>query len=110
MTQTDQPTPPRRSIGILLKILLGLLVLSALVVALLPFAVQWYLEDWLRDRGVVNVSISDVDINSVYLAVTGTHIEGINNRGTFRLPEGEPEITVRHVEEAKEIAAIHSQV
>ena len=48
--------------------------------------------------------ISDVDINSVYLAVTGTHIEGINNRGTFRLPEGEPEITARHVEEVKEIA------
>jgi cell division protein FtsA len=49
--------------------------------------------------------ISDVDINSVYLAVTGMHIEGINNRGTFRLPEGEPEITARHVEEVKEIAS-----
>ena len=49
--------------------------------------------------------ISDVDINSVYLAVTGSHIAGINNRGTFRLPEGEQEITGRHVEEVKEIAS-----
>ena len=49
--------------------------------------------------------ISDVDINSVYLAVTGAHIEGVNNRGTYRLPEGEPEILPRHIEEVKEIAS-----
>ena len=49
--------------------------------------------------------ISDVDINSVYLAVTGSHINGVNNRGTYRLPEGDPEIAVRHVEEVKEIAS-----
>ncbi|MBL47428.1 MAG: cell division protein FtsA [Roseibacillus sp.] len=49
--------------------------------------------------------ISDVDINSVFLAVTGPHIEGVNNRGTYRLPEGEPEIRREHVEEVKEIAS-----
>ena len=49
--------------------------------------------------------ISDVDINSVYLAVTGSHISGVNNRGTYRLPEGDPEIAARHVEEVKEIAS-----
>jgi cell division protein FtsA len=48
--------------------------------------------------------VSDVDINSVFLAVTGSHIVGTNNRGTYRLPEGDPEITSSHVEEAKEIA------
>ena len=56
--------------------------------------------------------ISDVDIGSVFLAVTGSHIQGLNNRGTYRLPEGEPEIRPRHVEEVKEIAsdiAIHSE-
>jgi cell division protein FtsA len=49
--------------------------------------------------------ISDVDINSVFLAVTGPHIEGINNRGTYRLPDGEPEIRPEHIEEVKEIAS-----
>ncbi len=49
--------------------------------------------------------ISDVDINSVFLAVTGPHIEGINNRGTYRLPDGEPEIRSEHIEEVKEIAS-----
>lgn len=49
--------------------------------------------------------ISDVDINSVFLAVTGPHIEGVNNRGTYRLPDGEPEIRHEHIEEVKEIAS-----
>jgi cell division protein FtsA len=49
--------------------------------------------------------MSDVDISSVFLAVTGPHIEGANNRGTYRLPEGEPEIRPRHVEEVKDIAS-----
>jgi len=30
---------------------------------------------------------ADVEIRSVLLAVTGNHIRGVNNRGTFRLPE-----------------------
>jgi len=48
--------------------------------------------------------VSDVDIHSVFLSVTGAHIEGINNRGTYRLPEGDDEVTIDHVSEAKEIA------
>jgi len=49
--------------------------------------------------------ISDVDINSVFLAVTGPHVEGVNNRGTYRVPEGDPEIRSEHIEEVKEIAS-----
>lgn len=48
--------------------------------------------------------LSDVDIHSVFLAVTGAHIEGLNNKGTFRLPEEEPSVLMEHVEEAKDIA------
>lgn len=48
--------------------------------------------------------VSDVDIKSVFLAVTGAHIQGVNNRGTYRLPDDETEIGIDHVEEAKEIA------
>lgn len=47
---------------------------------------------------------SDVEIGSVYLAVTGAHIQGVNNRGTFRLPDGEPVVGPEHVEEARTIA------
>ena len=38
---------------------------------------------------------ADVDIMTVYLSVTGAHIVGQNNRGTFRLPLG-PEQFVLH--------------
>jgi cell division protein FtsA len=48
--------------------------------------------------------VCDVDIRSVFLSVTGSHIQGVNNRGTFRLPDEDQEITTEHVEEAKEIA------
>ncbi|MEM9081800.1 MAG: cell division protein FtsA [Verrucomicrobiota bacterium] len=48
---------------------------------------------------------SDVEINSVFLAVTGSHIRGINNVGTFRVPETETEVANEHIEEVKEIAA-----
>ncbi len=48
--------------------------------------------------------ISDVNIRSVFLSVTGNHIQGVNNRGTFRLPDGEQEIVPEHIEEVKEIA------
>ena len=48
--------------------------------------------------------VSAVDIHSVFLAVTGSHIVGTNNKGTFRLPEDEPSVLSDHVEEAKEIA------
>ncbi|OYV05599.1 MAG: cell division protein FtsA [Verrucomicrobiales bacterium VVV1] len=47
---------------------------------------------------------SDVEIGSVFLSVTGSHIVGENNIGTFRLPEGEQQVAPEHVEEAKTIA------
>ena len=47
---------------------------------------------------------SDVEIGSVFLAVTGSHIQGVNNRGTFRLPDGDPVVGADHVEEARTIA------
>lgn len=47
---------------------------------------------------------ADVEIKSVLLAVTGGHVRGENNRGTFRLPEGDKVITNAHLDEAREIA------
>ncbi len=47
---------------------------------------------------------SDVEIGSVYLSITGSHIVGENNVGTFRLPEGEQQVAPEHVQEAKDIA------
>jgi cell division protein FtsA len=46
----------------------------------------------------------DVEIRSVLLSVTGNHIRGVSNRGTFRLPDGDRTITNAHVEEVREIA------
>ncbi len=48
--------------------------------------------------------LSDVEILSVFLCVSGKHIKGVNNKGTFRLPEDESVVTAEHVEEVKEIA------
>ena len=48
---------------------------------------------------------SDVEINSVFLAVTGSHITGEKNIGTYRLPENESTVAQEHVDEVKEIAA-----
>lgn len=47
---------------------------------------------------------SDVEIGSVFLSVTGAHIQGVNNRGIFRLPEGDESIEPDHLEEAREMA------
>jgi cell division protein FtsA len=47
---------------------------------------------------------ADVEIKSVLLAVTGGHVRGENNRGTFRLPENDKVITSAHLDEAREIA------
>ena len=58
----------------------------------------------LKDALTKAEDASDVEIGSVFLAVTGTHIQGVNNRGTFRLPDGEPTVTAEHVEEARTIA------
>jgi cell division protein FtsA len=58
----------------------------------------------LKDALAKAEDASDVEIGSVYLAVTGSHIQGVNNRGTYRLPDGEPTVTPEHVEEVKTIA------
>lgn len=48
--------------------------------------------------------VSDVDIHSVFLAVGGKHISGVNNKGTFRLPESESVVLPEHIDEVKDIA------
>ncbi|MEN8694062.1 MAG: cell division protein FtsA [Akkermansiaceae bacterium] len=48
--------------------------------------------------------VSDVIIKSVFLAVTGTHVSGNNNVGTFRLPDDEEEVSYEHLDEVREIA------
>ncbi len=47
---------------------------------------------------------SDVMIRNVFLGVSGVHIQSLNNRGCYRLPDDQTEITEDDVEEAKEIA------
>ena len=51
---------------------------------------------------------SDVEIRSVWVAVTGSHISSFNNRGAISIPEDHPEITdedIREVEyKAKEVS------
>ncbi len=58
----------------------------------------------LKDALAKAEDASDVKIGSVYLAVTGAHIQGVNSRGIYHLPEGEPKVTHEHVEEACSIA------
>ena len=58
----------------------------------------------LRDALAKAEDAADVEIGSVYLAVTGSHIQGVNHRGTYRLPDGEPVVGPEHVEEARTIA------
>jgi len=58
----------------------------------------------VKDALVKAEDASDVEIGSVFLSVTGSHIVGVNNLGTFRLPEGEQQVAPEHVEEAKDIA------
>jgi len=48
--------------------------------------------------------LCDVDVSSVLLSVTGVHIQGVNNRGTYRLPDEEEEVHEGHLAEATEIA------
>ncbi|MDZ4288029.1 MAG: cell division protein FtsA [Prosthecobacter sp.] len=58
----------------------------------------------LNDALVRAEDRSDVMIRNVFLGVSGSHIESLNNRGAYRLPEGQTEVTEDDVEEAKEIA------
>lgn len=47
---------------------------------------------------------ADVDILNVFLSVTGDHIVGENNLGSFRLPDGEEIIDESHADIAREKA------
>jgi len=58
----------------------------------------------LNDALVRAEEPSDVMIRNVFLGVSGSHIESLNSRGAWRLPEEQSEITEDDVEEAKEIA------
>lgn len=58
----------------------------------------------LKDALAKAEDASDVEIGSVFLAVTGSHLQGVNNRGTFRLPENQLNILPEHLEEACNIA------
>ncbi|MDH4444969.1 MAG: cell division protein FtsA [Akkermansiaceae bacterium] len=58
----------------------------------------------LKDALAKAEDASSVQIGSVYLAVTGAHFQGVNNCGTYRLPDGEPVVASEHVEEASNIA------
>ena len=49
--------------------------------------------------------LSDVKIGSVFLAVSGGHIRGMNNRGTYRLPDENTEVTDSHIMEVEDIAS-----
>ena len=58
----------------------------------------------LKDALAKAEDASDVEIGSVYLSVTGSHMQGVNNRGTFRLPDNQPNILPEHLEEVCNIA------
>lgn len=58
----------------------------------------------LNDALVRAEDRSDVMIRNVFLGVSGAHIESLNNRGRYCLPEDQSEVTEDDVEEAKEIA------
>jgi len=58
----------------------------------------------LHDALVRAEDRSDVMIQNVYLAVTGSHVESLNNRGTITLPDDQGEINEEDLEEVKEIA------
>jgi len=58
----------------------------------------------LHDALVKAEDRSDVMVKNVFLAVTGAHIESLNNRGTIRIADDQAEITADNLEEVKEIA------
>jgi cell division protein FtsA len=47
---------------------------------------------------------SDVEVNTVFLAVTGSHVKSLNNRGIIRVADEQMEITPEDLEEVKKIA------
>lgn len=55
----------------------------------------------LREALAEAESNSDVSIRSVYIAITGAHISGFNNRGTVEIPESRDEIEDADLDEVK---------
>ncbi|MEM7599793.1 MAG: cell division protein FtsA [Verrucomicrobiota bacterium] len=47
---------------------------------------------------------SEVEINQVFLAVTGNHVQSLNNRGAIRIADQQMEISAEDLEEVKKIA------
>ena len=47
---------------------------------------------------------SNVEVNTVFLAVTGSHVKSLNNRGTIRVADEQMEITTEDLDEVKKIA------
>ncbi len=45
-----------------------------------------------------------VDIGTVYLSVSGSHVHGVNNRGTLTISDEEVEIGIEDLDEVKKIA------
>lgn len=58
----------------------------------------------LHDAIIRTEDRSDVIISHVVLAVTGAHIQSLNNTGRFRLPDDHNEITEEDLQEVKEIS------
>ena len=58
----------------------------------------------LKDALAKAEDASDVEIGSVFLSVTGSHLQGVNNLGAFRLPDSHQNILPEHLEEACNIA------
>jgi cell division protein FtsA len=47
---------------------------------------------------------SNVEVNTVFLAVTGSHVKSLNNRGTIRVADEQMEVTTEDLDEVKKIA------
>ncbi len=58
----------------------------------------------VRDAWMMAQDNADVDILSVYVSVTGSHIAGMNNAGAYRLPDDENIITQEHMDYVNESA------
>lgn len=49
--------------------------------------------------------ISRINVGSVFLAVSGSHLRGLNNSGTLDFSSAETVVTNRHVEEVEDLAS-----
>jgi len=58
----------------------------------------------LHDALVRAEDRSDVMIRNVYLSITGSHVESVNNRGRIRIPDDQAEITEDDLAEVRDIA------